>query len=130
MEKRNWIAIAGAVLAAGSLVSAPALAGTSVYMQIGTPATYDYQPAPTHYYAPQVQYNSGYHYAPQVQYGSGYHYAPQVQYSSGHHYAPQHRGHGRRDSDGDGIANRFDRDRDNDGVPNRFDRRPNNPYRY
>jgi hypothetical protein len=35
----------------------------------------------------------------------------------------------RRDSDRDGIPNRFDRDRDNDGVPNRYDDRPNNPYR-
>jgi len=35
----------------------------------------------------------------------------------------------RRDSDRDGIPNRFDRDRDNDGVPNRYDNRPNNPYR-
>ena len=35
----------------------------------------------------------------------------------------------RRDSDHDGIPNRFDRDRDNDGVPNRFDNHPNNPYR-
>jgi hypothetical protein len=35
----------------------------------------------------------------------------------------------RRDSDRDGVPNRFDRDRDNDGVPNRYDDRPNNPYR-
>jgi len=35
----------------------------------------------------------------------------------------------RRDSDHDGIPNRYDRDRDNDGVPNRYDDRPNNPYR-
>ena len=34
-----------------------------------------------------------------------------------------------RDSDRDGIPNRYDRDRDGDGVPNRFDDRPNNPYR-
>jgi len=46
-----------------------------------------------------------------------------------------HRGHrhypnaGWRDSDRDGVANRYDRDRDGDGVPNRRDRRPENPYR-
>jgi len=59
-----------------------------------------------------------------------------------------HRGHGhgfhggRRDSDHDGIPNRYDRDRDNDGirnrhdrdrdgdgVPNRYDRAPDNRYR-
>lgn len=35
-----------------------------------------------------------------------------------------------RDSDRDGIPNRFDRDRDGDGVPNRYDRAPDNPYRH
>jgi len=35
----------------------------------------------------------------------------------------------RRDSDHDGIPNRFDRDRDNDGTPNYRDNAPNNPYR-
>jgi hypothetical protein len=34
-----------------------------------------------------------------------------------------------RDSDGDGIADRYDRDRDGDGVPNRMDARPANPNR-
>jgi hypothetical protein len=34
-----------------------------------------------------------------------------------------------RDSDGDGIADRYDRDRDGDGVPNRFDGRKDNPNR-
>ncbi|VWX55675.1 conserved exported hypothetical protein [Burkholderiales bacterium 8X] len=52
-------------------------------------------------------------------------------YGHGHGHGRHwdHRG-GRRDSDRDGVPNRYDRDRDNDGVPNRFDRRPNNPYRY
>ena len=35
----------------------------------------------------------------------------------------------RRDVDGDGIPNRYDRDKDGDSVPNRFDWSPNNPYR-
>ncbi len=34
-----------------------------------------------------------------------------------------------RDRDNDGIPNRHDRDRDGDGVPNRYDRRPDNPHR-
>jgi len=34
-----------------------------------------------------------------------------------------------RDLDNDGISNRRDRDRDGDGVPNRRDHRPDNPYR-
>jgi hypothetical protein len=36
----------------------------------------------------------------------------------------------RRDRDGDGVPNRYDRDRDGDGVPNRWDRYPNNPRWY
>ncbi|MGH8854702.1 MAG: YXWGXW repeat-containing protein, partial [Telluria sp.] len=34
-----------------------------------------------------------------------------------------------RDLDNDGVRNERDRDRDGDGVPNRYDERPNNPYR-
>lgn len=45
------------------------------------------------------------------------------------YYDRDRRSYGWRDSDRDGIPNRYDRDRDNDGTPNRFDRRPNNPYR-
>jgi hypothetical protein len=47
----------------------------------------------------------------------------------GHSYRGYHHRGWRRDSDRDGIPNRFDRDRDNDGVPNWADRRPRNPYR-
>ncbi len=45
-------------------------------------------------------------------------------------YAPSYRAPTRRDVDGDGIPNRYDRvynprwDRDGDGVPNRYDRNP------
>lgn len=35
-----------------------------------------------------------------------------------------------RDNRGYGYGNGYRRDRDGDGVPNRWDRRPNNPYRY
>lgn len=34
-----------------------------------------------------------------------------------------------RDRDGDGVPNRYDRDRDGDGTRDRNDRRPNNPNR-
>ncbi|RIX80193.1 hypothetical protein D3H34_12670, partial [Acidovorax cavernicola] len=36
-------------------------------------------------------------------------------------------GHGHRDWEGRRYGRR---DNDGDGVPNRYDRRPNNPYRY
>ncbi len=34
-----------------------------------------------------------------------------------------------RDRDNDGVPNHYDRDRDGDGVPNEYDRRPDNPRR-
>lgn len=34
-----------------------------------------------------------------------------------------------RDKDNDGVRNRYDRDKDGDGVPNRRDQAPNNPNR-
>ncbi|WP_093199458.1 hypothetical protein [Variovorax sp. YR750] len=61
-------------------------------------------PPPRRYYAPPPP--------PRHYYGPGYH--------RDHHYDRRwddRRRYGRRDNDGD-------------GVPNRYDRRPNNPYRY
>lgn len=111
MAKKSWIAALGSAAAAAGLLAAPAAqAGTSVHVQIG---------APLPYYAPV--YNT---YPSYPVYGYGPRYvAPSAYYHGGRH--PH-----RRDSDRDGIPNRWDRDRDNDGVPNRFDRRPTNPWRY
>lgn len=114
MAKRTWIAALGA-----AAVAALALAGTSahardasVHLHIGTGG----------YYQPYVYQQPSYVYTqPAYVYTQpGYH---------GQYPHRIHRGH-RRDSDRDGIPNRYDRDRDNDGVPNRYDRRPRNPYRY
>jgi hypothetical protein len=65
---------------------------------------------------------------------SGYIYSParwvQVggrwEYRQGNWVRP---GNSYRDSDGDGIADRFDNDKDGDGVRNNQDGRPNNPNR-
>ncbi len=42
---------------------------------------------------------------------------------------PAYRGGNRRDRDGDGVGNRYDRDRDGDGVTNHYDRQPGNRWR-
>lgn len=65
---------------------------------------------------------------------SGYVYAPATwvqvggrwEYRTGNWVRP---GNSCRDSDGDGVCDRFDRDRDGDGVRNSQDNRPGNPNR-
>jgi hypothetical protein len=148
MGKTTWIAAAGALLASAALLSSPAHAvNASVYVQIAPPgpqveivpaAPYGQSWVPGHWEWRRHQYLwvPGYFVAARAGY---YHAQPQwVQYGNrwGYHSGgwqrggpPHGRDHGRRDSDRDGIPDRYDRDRDNDGVPNRFDRRPNNPYR-
>jgi len=42
----------------------------------------------------------------------------------------QHDRYAYRDSDHDGVANKYDHDRDGDGVRNSQDRAPDNPYRH
>ena len=116
MGRKLWMLGAGVAIAScAALLSTPARA--EVYVHIGTPGYYGYSNG---YYA-----QPGYVVQPSYGYGYGY---------------SHRRG---RDTDRDGIPNRYDRDldndgrpnhrdwdRDGDGVPNRHDRRPNNPYRY
>lgn len=113
MAKKTWIAMLGVVAAATAVLAAPAAhaGNASVHVQIG---------APLPYYAPV--YNS-YPAYPAYGYGAPRYVAPSAYYHGGRHVH-------RRDSDRDGIPNRYDRDRDGDGVPNRVDRRPANPWRY
>ena len=110
MQFRTFITAAAAVGAA-VMFAAPAQARTSVYLQIGTPA-YVY-PQPQYVYTqPSYVYTQ-----PSYVYTQP---APVYYYpSNGYYHAPRH--HGRR---------HWQRDSDGDGVPNRFDRRPHNPYRY
>ena len=108
MSKKSWILGAGSVAAALALLAAPAQARTdaSIHLNFGYPG---YVAQPYVYAQPNYHYNyrqPGYVYTQ-----PGYVYTqPAPVYYGGH------RG--------------YRRDRDGDGVPNRFDRRPNNPYRY
>jgi hypothetical protein len=125
MQKRPWTfagaaAVAGAALA---VLAAPAHAGgASVQLHIGVPG---YYAAPSYGY---VAPHPGYVYAQPVY----------VQPGRGYGARPYRRDSDRdgipnrwdRDRDNDGIENRLDRDRDGDGVPNRWDRRPDNWRRY
>jgi hypothetical protein len=114
--KKSWITgLGAAAVAALALLGTSAHAGgASIHLNIGAPGYYA-QPSYVYSQPAYVYTQPSYVYTQ-----PGYVYY-------GQHYNRGHRG---RDSDRDGIPNRFDRDRDNDGVPNRFDRRPNNPYRY
>jgi hypothetical protein len=109
MQFRTFITAAAAV-GALALFAAPAQARTSVYVQIGTPA-YVYSQPQYVYTQPSYVYTQPSYVYTQPSY---------VYTQPGHVYhAPRH--HHRR---------HWQRDSDRDGVPNRFDRRPHNPYRY
>lgn len=99
---KKYLTISAGLLAGAAmmLASTSAMARVNVDLNIGVPGVYGYAPAPV-YVAPQPVY---------VQPRPVYYVQPR-------HYR-HHRYHAPR------------RDRDGDGVPNRYDRRPNNPYRY
>ena len=103
MGKKTWLGVVAVLAASGALLSAPAQARSSVVLSLGVPVqpyTYAQPVYPQPYVYPQAAYV-----VPQ----------PYVYVRPGYRYYG-HR-HLRRDSD-------------HDGVPNRFDRRPHNPRRY
>jgi hypothetical protein len=111
MGKKTLLAIAAVVAASGALLSAPAQARGSVVLSLGVPA-------PVYSYGyPQPVYTQPYGYAQPYGYPQpGYVVAePNIYIGPGYGYSYGHR-YVRRDSD-------------RDGVPDRFDRRPFNPRR-
>jgi hypothetical protein len=112
---------AAALISLGAAVlSTSAAAGTAVGVHIGVPAPVYVEPAPVYVQpAPQVVYQS----APVHRHGRAWipgHYEWQGHrhvWVPGYYVAPQ-------------AAYRPRRDYDGDGVPNRWDRAPANPYRY
>ena len=114
--KKSLIVGLGSAAAALALFAAPAQARDNfgIALNFGFPA-YS-QPQPYVYAPPQYVYNQ-----PQYVYTQPQYVYTQPQYvypQAGYVYYGGQRGYHQR------------RDRDGDGVPNRFDRRPNNPYRY
>ncbi len=117
--KNKLLVVAG--LAMAWLTAAPAMAGVGVELNIGVPGLY-VQPAPV-YVQPSRGYVESRSYYGQPQ---PYYVQPQPYYVE-REYRREWRGdrgyrHGR-------DRHYIRRDRDGDGVPNRYDRRPNNPYR-
>jgi hypothetical protein len=80
-------------------------------------SNYGYYSQPSYYQSSPVYYQSRPTYYQPVQ----TRYVPVPTYSS--RSWSQRSSWGRRDSDGDGIPNRYDRDRNNDGIPDRRQRR-------
>jgi len=113
MSNKIWMALGCAAAAAMTLAAPAAHARTdaSIYLNIGggAPAYYGY--GYPNYTAPVYGYaQPGYVYSqPAYVYSQPTYVYPQPYYGGHRHYR---------------------RDRDGDGVPNRFDRRPDNPYRY
>ena len=114
----------------GSLIAAtlagtalPAAARTEVFVNFGPPPV-RYEPVPVH--------RVGYHWVPGHWDYRGHRYVwikgHYIRKRPGYYYTQpvwvdSPRGYYMR-------AGGWRRDRDGDGVPNRFDRRPDNPYRY
>ncbi len=142
MRNVSWLAAAGLLVSAAGCTSYPGNGYGGGYPSggYGQPAYYGgqqgysnsggllgglfnqqtYQPAPTYYQQPQTYYQPQARYVP----------VPQQQIVSQPRYAStptpvqsRRSAWGSRDSDGDGIPNRYDRDRNNDGLPDRQQRR-------
>ena len=110
-NKTWWLGLGAAATTALALFAAPAQAGGSIHLNIGGyyPQPYVYTQPGYVYTQPSYVYTQpAYVYSPPPAY---YYGPPGHRHRGGHHY------HGNR------------RDRDGDGVPNRYDRRPDNPYR-
>jgi hypothetical protein len=124
MSKWSAAVAVPALALIGSLASAAAHARTDVQWSITIGSPVWARPAPVYHAPPPVVV-----YRPAPVY-----YAPVYPHYRTQYHAPRH-AHGYRDSDRDGIPNRYDRrydpygDRDRDGVPNRWDRHDRNPYR-
>jgi hypothetical protein len=102
--KKLTYAFGAAALLSLAAISAPAQAQSGPFIQAQVYVT----PAPPHRH-----YDRRYYAPPPPHYHPGYHRGDRYY----RHDRYDGRRYGRRDNDGD-------------GVPNRYDRRPNNPYRY
>ena len=109
---KNRLSVVAAVLSGAVLwlAAAPAMARADVSLNIGIPGLY-VQPAPVYVQEPAYVRSRPVYEQPR------YYREREYRREWRHDHGPRH-GH---------MSPR--RDRDGDGVPNRYDRRPNNPYR-
>lgn len=112
MRNPSWLAAAGLAMVTAGCVE-----------QSGYPQTYGYG-------APAYGYSNGYVSQPTYYSQPAYYRAAPSYYSAPVQtryvavpVAPPRYSRGMRDSDGDGIPNRYDRDANGDGVPDRYQRR-------
>lgn len=124
----SWLAAAGLVIGTAGCVETggyPTTYGYSPgynsgyntgYNQGGDNQGYGSQGYSNNYYSQPSSYRSQpSYYVPQV--------VPQTRYVVVPVAQPRSSSRGMRDSDGDGIPNRYDRDKNGDGVPDRYQRR-------
>ena len=110
--KNRYVIVAGILSGAVMwLAAAPAMARADVSLSIGVPGLY-VQPAPVYVQERPV-------------------YVQPRPYYGDREYRREYRREWRDDRGPRHDRGRYSprRDRDGDGVPNRYDRRPNNPYR-
>jgi hypothetical protein len=113
-SKTRVLGIAATIAAGAMLFAAPAQARTSINLSIGTGVPYGYAQPGYVYSQPSYGYTQpSYVY---TQPGYVYTQPSYIYYDNGGHRRHYHRGAWR--------------DSDRDGVPNRYDRRPHNPRRY
>ena len=123
MRNPSWLAAAGLAMVTSGCVE-----------QSGYPTTYGYG-APAYGYSNGYGYSNNYVTQP-VYYSQPTYYRPAPTYYSAPVYSapvqtryvpvpsPQRTYYrGMKDSDGDGIPNRYDRDKNGDGVPDKYQRR-------
>ncbi|TAJ29933.1 MAG: hypothetical protein EPO67_14765 [Reyranella sp.] len=126
MRNLSWLAAAGLAMVTAGCVE-----------QSGYPQTYGYG-APAYGYSngysgysnnyvsqPAYSYSQPTYYraAAPTYYSAPVYTAPQTRYVPVQAAPPRSSYRGMRDSDGDGIPNRYDKDKNGDGVPDKYQRR-------
>lgn len=121
MRNIKWLVAAGLLVAATGCVETNGYPGTSMG---GYPGGYGGYPSNGYYGQPAYSGGGGFFGGQPT-----YYQQPQTRYVpvpvTQTRYVPvrSRSSWGQRDSDGDGIPNRYDRDKNNDGIPDRQQRR-------
>lgn len=129
MRNVSWLAAAGLVIVTAGCVEQAGYPTTFGYGQgYGSPGYsspgYGYSGYSNNYYS-QPSYSQPNYYRSQPTYYSQPQVVTQTRYVPVPVSQPRSSSRGMRDSDGDGIPNRYDRDKNGDGVPDRYQRNRN-----